>query len=225
MTQPHEPRRPEQPRRPRCTLRTPGHGISGNITEFRDAPALWVHGSLAPLDVDLLEEVPGNQSIRFLPELSLPHTVEDPVGIPIELYHHASIEIRRRVASGFTPIWYPRHEVLVVGHRSFEMSLLPVPECESRVAGRPSRGEQAEHSRSMINEFRLDLYRESFSEFVRHRDVERLSAPPLAMFGALMYVWALPDEVITHEHLEFRDALLAALTLLVDVHKRPNPES
>jgi hypothetical protein len=55
---------------------------------------------------------------------------------------------------------------------------------------------------------------------MRYRDVERLGAPPLRIFEALLHVWSVPDQVITTDHLEFRDALLAALALLVDVHKR-----
>lgn len=208
------------PRRRRCTLRASGHTTQGSIIETTDRPALWVHGTIEALHAEVVDEVPGAQPVRFVPDLTQPHTVEDPIGIPIELFHHSSIEIRRRIAMGLTPVWYPGACVLVVGHRRFDMSLVPVPECQSIAGGAPTDLDNRERSRAMLSELRRDLYHETFTEWMRYRDVERLGAPPLRIFEALLHVWSAPDQIITADHLEFRDALLAALALLVDVHKR-----
>lgn len=221
-TNPNEKSMPAKRRR--CTLRSEGHGELGAVPDFSGHPALWVHGTLEPLSLERVDDVPGAQPLRFVPNLSRPHTVEDPIGIPVELFHHASVEIRRRVALGLTPIWYPMACVLVVGHRRFDMSLIPVPQCATTPTEPPSIRERRERSRELLAELRLELYRESFSEWMRHRDISRLDAPPLRIFDALMHAWAVPEHAITHDHLEFRDALLTALALLVDVHKRPDPE-
>lgn len=213
------------PRRLRCALRTEGHGTTGSVVEFADRPALWVHGSIAPLAHEFLDDVPGVQPLRFVPDLTRPHTVEDPIGIPIELYHHASVEIRRRVAQGLTAIWYPNAGVLIVGHRRFDMSLVPVPACSSVSETQPSFAERRDQHRALQAEIRLEIYRDAFTEWNRYRDLGRVSSPPLRVFEALLHAWAQPQTVITSDHLEFRDALLTALALLVDVHKRPEGES
>ncbi len=224
MTQQNAGRGATGPRRRRCALRTEGHGTNGTVLEFVDRPALWVHGSIESLAPEFLDEVPGAQPVRFIPNLALPHTVEDPIGIPIEMYHHASIEIRRRVAQGLSPLWYPNASVLVVGHRRFEMSLISVPVCHSVSESGPSFAERRDQHQALQAELRLEIYREAFAEWMRYRDLDRVSSPPLRVFEALMHAWAQPQSVITSEHLEFRDALLTALTLLVDVHKRPEGE-
>jgi len=225
MTQQNNARGPSGPRRQRCALRTEGHGTNGVVLEFVDRPALWVHGSIESLALQFLDEVPGAQPVRFVPDLTQPHTVEDPVGIPLEMYHHASVEIRRRVAQGLIPLWYPNACVLVIGHRRFEMSLVPVPECRSVAEAQPSFIERRDQHRALQSELRLEIYREAFAEWMRYRDLDRVSSPPLRVFEALVHAWDQPQSLITSDHLEFRDALLTALTLLVDVHKRPEGES
>lgn len=210
--------------RRRCTLRTHGHGEAGMVHDGPDRPAAWVHGNLEPLSITWIDDVPGAQPVRFIPNLSLPHTVEDPIGLGIDLFHHSSIEIRRRVAMGFTPIWYPTTCVLVIGHRRFDMSLRPVPECEHVQSDTSSIHERRAKSRELLAELRLELYRDAFAEWMRHREISRLDAPPLRIFEALMEAWASPGHSVTQEHLAFRDALLGALALLVDVHKRPDGE-
>lgn len=218
-------RGPKGPRRLRCALRTEGHGTTGVVLEFADRPALWVHGSIEPLSPQFLDDVPGAQPVRFVPDLTRPHTVEDPIGIPIELFHHASVEIRRRVTQGLVPIWYPNAGVLVIGHRRFDMSLVPVPVCSSVPEAQPSFAERRDQHRALQAEIRLEIYRDAFAEWMRFRDLDRISSPPLRVFEALVHAWAQPQTIITSDHLEFRDALLTALTILVDIHKRPEGES
>jgi len=224
MTQQNAGRGANTPRH-RCALRTEGHATTGVVLEFADRPALWVHGSIAPLAQEFLDEVPGTQPLRFMPDLTRPHTVEDPIGIPIELFHHASVEIRRRIAQGLPPIWFPNAGVLVIGHRRFDMSLVPVPECSAASGAQPSFAERRDQHRALQDEIRLEIYRDAFAEWMRYRDLDRVSSPPLRVFEALLHAWAQPQSVITSDHLEFRDALLAALTLLVDVHKRTDSDS
>ena len=225
MREANSGRGPKGPGRPRCALRTEGHGTTGVVMEFADRPALWVHGSIEPLPQEFLDDVPGAQPVRFVPDLTRPHTVEDPIGIPIELFHHASVEIRRRVAQGLAPIWFPNAGVLVIGHRRFEMSLVPVPECSSVSETQPSFAERRDQHRALQAEIRLEIYREAFADWMRYRDLDRISSTPLRVFEALLHAWAQPQTIITSDHLEFRDALLTALTLLVDIHKRPGGET
>jgi hypothetical protein len=89
----------------------------------------------------------------------------------------------------------------------------------------PSFAERRDQHRALQAEIRLEIYREAFAEWMRYRDLDRISSPPLRVFEALLHAWAQPQIIITSDHLEFRDALLTALTLLVDVYKRPEGES
>jgi hypothetical protein len=100
-----------------------------------------------------------------------------------------------------------------------------VPECRSGSEAQPSFADRRDQHRALQAELRLEIYREAFAEWIRYRDLDRVSSPPLRVFEALMHAWSQPQSIITPDHLEFRDALLSALALLVDIHKRSEDES
>ena len=175
--------------------------------DFLDRPLRWVSGTIEVMDAELLDEVPGNQPVRFVPDLSLPHGTEDPIGIAIELFHHDSVRIRNLMARGFSPLWFPNDQALVVGHRTFHMSLTPVPVCEAREAlGRFDPQARAEIIRQM-KALSIESY---FDAFALWRESGSMPAgrPSVRLLEDLTNAWDQEGFQRTPEHIAFREALL-----------------
>jgi len=199
--------RGRSPRRLRCNLKTSGHGRNPALLDLVDRPLSWVQGTIDILDIALIDEVPGAQPVRFVPDLALPHGTTDPVGISIELFHHSSVIIRNLVARGFTPIWYPVSQALVLGHRTFHMSLTPVPECS---ALEPTLGEDRrsmEDVRNMILNLRIAAYAEAFTSWSQSGVLPEPRGA--GMLDDLANAWDQPGFVRSDKHIEFRDVLIA----------------
>lgn len=195
------------PRRPRCNLTTSGHGRNPGVLDVIDRPLSWVHGTIDILDVTLIDEVPGAQPVRFVPNLTLPHGTSDPVGISIELYHHGSVIIRNLVARGFTPIWYPVSQALVLGHRTFHMSLTPVPECSVLEPVHGEGHQSIEEMRNIIRNLRIAAYDEAFTSWSESGHLPETRGA--RMLDDLASAWDQPGFVRSDKHNEFRDVLLA----------------
>jgi hypothetical protein len=194
-------------RKPRCTVTGAGHGGNPGIIDVLDRPLRWVSGNIEVMDAELLDEVPGNQPVRFVPDLSLPHGTEDPIGIPIDLFHHHSVRIRNLIARGFSPLWFPNDHALVVGYRTFHMSLTPVPMCEVReVSGRFDPQARAEIIRQM-KALSIESY---FDAFALWRESGSIPAgrASVRLLEDLTNAWDQPGFRRTPEHVEFREALL-----------------
>ena len=196
-------------RRPRCNLVAAGHSTRRSVQDRPDRHLSWVQGTVDLLDENVLDAVPGAQPLRFVPDLSLPHGTDDPLGIPIELYHHDSVRIRNLLARGFSSIWYPDDECLVVGHRSFHMSLLPVPQCEEvetpRGAGHISRDEL----RRAFTEMSVLAYSEAFAKWQAGDSLDA-HHNPVFLLRALQDAWSQPSFEQSLEHELFREVLLDA---------------
>ena len=194
-------------RKPRCTGTGAGHGGNPGVMDFLDRPLRWVSGTIEVMNAELLDEVPGNQPVRFVPDLSLPHGTEDPIGISIELFHHDSVRIRNLIARGFSPLWFPNDQALVVGHRTFHMSLTPVPVCEAReVSGRFDPQARAEIIRQM-KALSIESY---FDAFALWRESGSMPAgrPSVRLLEDLTNAWDQEGFQRTPEHIAFREALL-----------------
>lgn len=197
-------RRPQQHS---CNLRTAGHAGNPGIPDFIDRPTRWVQGRIETLSIEFIDDVPGVQPIRFVPDLSMPHNTEDPIGLTVELFHHSSVRIRNLVARGFTPLWYPTAQALFVGHRVFHMSLEPVPVCEAVVSsGRLGEDMRNQIRREILQES-LASYRAAFDEWARSGTIVS-DIPVHGLLNYLMKAWAQPGFEPDFLHQAFREALL-----------------
>lgn len=195
------------PRKPRCNLKSAGHGRNPGVIDLIDRPLRWVQGSFATMPIEVLDELPGNQALHFVPDLNLPHGTDDPIGLSIDLYHHSSVAIRNLVARGFSPIWFPVDQALVLGHRTFHMSLTPVPVCEvAEVIGMHDPRAREEIRRQM-KELSIASYFDAFAAWNESQILPEGRAS-VRLLDDLTNAWDQPGFMRTEEHLAFREAIL-----------------